>query len=205
MYSSKVSLKLHIKVIHDGIKKHKCQICNKAYRLSGELNRHVEIQHENIRNFECDICKRYFGMRAQLMSHIKTVHDKKRDFKCKECSAAFGTKGELNRHTKIIHNNIRDFVCTICNGAYGTRYQYYNTFWCVWVRHSFLLDFVVQGRFLGKGTQTALTFFGNSYKRSTIIGPTLDWTKFLFTKTHFLSNRLTLSAIRMPSVCTLKW
>ena len=39
-------MKNHIICVHENLKNHKCDICNKAFSIVKELNRHIKIAHK---------------------------------------------------------------------------------------------------------------------------------------------------------------
>ena len=58
----------------------------------GYLKVHIEVVHEGIKRHECDICQKRFGTRQNMLKHIKSVHegikrktDKKRSYPCDQC------------------------------------------------------------------------------------------------------------------------
>ena len=82
-------LKLHVETVHEGIKNHQCQFCDKKFGQSDNLKRHVKIVHEGIKDHQCKICNKKFGTSGNLKRHVKNVHvhdgvDKSRSLKRKK-------------------------------------------------------------------------------------------------------------------------
>ena len=67
----------------------------------GELKTHVKIVHERIKNHQCQICEIKFGTLGNLKSHVKTVHDGIKNHQCQICDQKFGESQNLKRHVKI--------------------------------------------------------------------------------------------------------
>jgi len=67
------------------------------------LKRHVEIVHENIKRYVCTICKAKFGQSHNLKAHISGVHEGAKPFECKFCEKRLSSKQLLNHHIKRIH------------------------------------------------------------------------------------------------------
>lgn len=51
------------KLIHDNIKRFKCDICNKYFSRSSYLTIHKLI-HAGIKNYQCDVCNKVFASQA---------------------------------------------------------------------------------------------------------------------------------------------
>ena len=53
--TSKSSLRFHLKNVHENEEKaFKCNICNKAFKLLGNLKMHHQVVHGNIKQHKCD-------------------------------------------------------------------------------------------------------------------------------------------------------
>ena len=61
---------------------------------------HVETVHDGIRKFKCDSCEKQFTKSSDLNAHVVTVHQKKEDFKCTKCSKTYGVKSKLKMHSR---------------------------------------------------------------------------------------------------------
>ena len=47
------TLKKHINSVHEGLKNHKCNLCDKAFSQPSDLKFHI---HEGQKNHKCDLC-----------------------------------------------------------------------------------------------------------------------------------------------------
>jgi len=95
-----------------GVKRHKCDQCEKCFAASGGLKKHKRT-HTGEKPFKCDQCEKCFTDKGGLTSHKRT-HTGERPFKCDHCLATFST---LNGK-KLHHNNHEEqknykFVCSL--------------------------------------------------------------------------------------------
>ena len=44
---------MHKEIVHKGLKKYKCDKCNKSFATSGNLKIHNEIIHEGLKKIKC--------------------------------------------------------------------------------------------------------------------------------------------------------
>ena len=63
-------LKKHIAVVHDGIRKYRCEKCDKAFSQLGNLKKHISCVHEGMKKFRCHICDKSFGQLGSLKAHV---------------------------------------------------------------------------------------------------------------------------------------
>ena len=80
-------------------KKHKCYLCDKVfYGSSRDLRDHIKSVHEGVKDHDCESCEKSFTTRRHLLSHFKKVHGQKR-FQCDACWKFFGVKYYFLRYT----------------------------------------------------------------------------------------------------------
>ena len=97
----------------------KCHLCDKFYR---DLPLHNKIIHENIKSHECDSCEKSFALKSyQDSSHKATHHKTERKFPCDLCEKCFKDQPGLNLHRKIVHDKIKKFQCAKCNKGFFQR------------------------------------------------------------------------------------
>ena len=68
-----------------------------------ELNYQIKLVHEGVKKYKCDICGKPFGRLNAMKVHVMTVHEGLKNFQCGSCDKAFGQHGDLKRHIKNIH------------------------------------------------------------------------------------------------------
>ena len=83
----------------DGV--YQCGLCYKLYTALCSLKLHIKTIHEGIKkivNMECPVCKKIFTSKSHLNVHVKAVHEGIKDFKCEQCDKAFGDSHKLTKH-----------------------------------------------------------------------------------------------------------
>ena len=113
-FTTPVSLKVHIKNVHEGQKNYSCEQCGKTFTRHESLKVHIESIHEGIKKFICQICNHPWSSKKNLDVHVKTVHEKIKDQICELCGKAFGTASEVKKHKRNIHEGIRPYKCETC-------------------------------------------------------------------------------------------
>jgi Zinc finger, C2H2 type len=113
LYSTKVSLSRHLKVMHPNQKtidlpdggKQKCPKCFKLYSTKVSLSQHFKVVHQNQKsekNFKCQLCPKVYTRKFGLYEHIRAFHQKKLYF-CNSCPKTFKYRRSFNFHIKITH------------------------------------------------------------------------------------------------------
>ncbi len=69
------SLRSLIECVHEKLKQHQCNICQKSFGLASKLKRHVQMNHENKKNYKCDLCEYSAFEQRGLRTHIECVHE----------------------------------------------------------------------------------------------------------------------------------
>ncbi|KAG4065519.1 hypothetical protein HA402_013289 [Bradysia odoriphaga] len=57
--------------VHDGLKLHKCDVCDKGFSRRDHLKKHILI-HTGIKPYCCQVCLKTFGRPDHLRKHIQT-------------------------------------------------------------------------------------------------------------------------------------
>ena len=71
----KVSILLGHSVVHEGLKKYKCNKCGKSFGYASYLKQHNEAIHEGLKRYKCDKCLYSCSDGSNLRKHIKGVHE----------------------------------------------------------------------------------------------------------------------------------
>ena len=91
MFKKRSSLEEHCKSVHEKIRNHKCDQCNKTFALKCNLNKHIKNVHENVKDHKCDICNEIYKSKRNLRYHVETIHEgKKRP--CEKCGKLYTSK-----------------------------------------------------------------------------------------------------------------
>ena len=88
-------MKAHIKEVHQKIKAHKCQECDKLFSRKFDLALHVERIHLKIkpsRKFICKECDAPFERKEYLECHMNKVHLNVKPYECDKCKKSFSLK-----------------------------------------------------------------------------------------------------------------
>lgn len=142
-----VNLRSHIQMVHQKVRRHACNFCDKAFGKKSGLDRHVITVHEKKRCWSCDLCDKSFGEKAQLMRHRK-IHFKstaqtvrsepteppgedevvegesrnnKQRMKCGICKRIVNSRAALKRHKLLIHEGQKNLLCDFCPRMFGER------------------------------------------------------------------------------------
>ena len=107
--------------IHDRVKSHQCQECNKTYRQKAYLQTHINFMHNNFNGFSCLQCNRSFVNNRTLQFHIKAVHEKLKPYRCYECNKLFSINKSLQLHIDCVHKKLKPFQCQQCIMSFGVK------------------------------------------------------------------------------------
>ena len=119
----KTSIKKHIRIIHQGLKPHTCDICNKGFVSKANLENHTYLHNKDptSRPFKCHICPKSFVRNQQLTDHFNS-HKGIKPFICKVCGIEFTNKSNWKRH-RIEHNSkTKEFKCITCGREFARQY-----------------------------------------------------------------------------------
>lgn len=73
-FTQKQHFKLHIDVVHKGIRPHVCSVCSKAFSTNRNLIEHELTHNPLAQKLTCGICKQTFGIKYHLARHLKSHH-----------------------------------------------------------------------------------------------------------------------------------
>jgi len=94
----------HMRLVHDLIRKFKCNLCGYLTTKTCKFKRHMNSRHFNVRYF-CDKCDHSFSTQYHLLRHQRIIHDKIRAYKCNICSYAAKRSELLKKHMEICHTD----------------------------------------------------------------------------------------------------
>ena len=77
------NLKHHVKSVHEGLKNHKCDICDYRSSQSSDLKKHILKYHDDPLNtespmkfsYKCEFCPKTLCDKNVLYKHIRNIHD----------------------------------------------------------------------------------------------------------------------------------
>lgn len=118
-FGRKISLRRHIAAFHEG-KRYKCETCGKEFMMTSNLNKHIKTVHEGKRH-TCEKCGKEFGYMGELKVHIHIVHEGQKDYKCKICSKSFSFSRSLKSHIFNVHKGQKDYQCETCGKYFNNR------------------------------------------------------------------------------------
>eukprot|EP00090_Calanus_glacialis_P040080 TRINITY_DN69855_c0_g1_i1.p1 TRINITY_DN69855_c0_g1~~TRINITY_DN69855_c0_g1_i1.p1 ORF type:complete len:331 (-),score=80.68 TRINITY_DN69855_c0_g1_i1:43-930(-) len=104
-----VSLKSHIKIVHDKIRDHVCPLCQKTFQTRTHLRNHVTKVHLGLKD-ECPICGKHV---QDLKNHQNFVHNKVANFPCDQCDRKCITSTALKLHVSSVHLGEK-VECPVC-------------------------------------------------------------------------------------------
>uniref|UniRef100_A0A0K0DRA4 Zinc finger protein n=1 Tax=Angiostrongylus cantonensis TaxID=6313 RepID=A0A0K0DRA4_ANGCA len=70
----------------DGVKSHKCNVCNKSFGRSDMLTRHMRL-HTGLKPYSCQLCGQVFSRSDHLSTHQRT-HTGEKPYQCPLCQYA---------------------------------------------------------------------------------------------------------------------
>ena len=116
--NDKIASDQHYGVTRNGrIKKYICDICEKAFSQSANLNTHKKWKHSQmpgtLPKHRCNICSKHFNGKNLLNSHLKMYHEKG-DFQCRICQKELQNKASLLSHIRNNHKEEKH-ECIDCN------------------------------------------------------------------------------------------
>ncbi|XP_061188893.1 zinc finger protein 711-like [Saccostrea echinata] len=86
-------------------KKHKCQICAKAFFSEVKRNSHVQEYHVKKVYQQCpyDNCNKVFYKERNLLTHVRALHEIGKVFQCHACPYKCNRQGNLVKHIRTVH------------------------------------------------------------------------------------------------------
>jgi len=81
----------------------------------------IETKKED-QEYKCELCDKVYKLEGNLKNHVAKVHDKKEidnTNKCHICNKILSDKGKLNRHIETVHEKVNKVKCNICKNEYN--------------------------------------------------------------------------------------
>ena len=69
-----------MKLVHDKVRPHRCDVCHKTFTLKGTIDRH-KLVHSGVKPHECKLFDSKFAHSTDPTKHIANVRDKLRPYK----------------------------------------------------------------------------------------------------------------------------
>ncbi|XP_061402535.1 zinc finger protein 43-like [Musca vetustissima] len=100
--------KKHIRFKHTAEKRHKCGLCDKAFKVPTLLREHMAT-HTGVDLYKCNYCTATFKSKSNRSNHCKRNHP-----------LEYPSKKRLTRHLEY-HNPAKEVICDICGKVLRTR------------------------------------------------------------------------------------
>ena len=115
-YKSKMNLRLHIRCVHQKIRRYVCSTCGATFR-SYSGHRDHERAHAGVRLYTCSFCAKKLSNRKRLADHER-IHTGAKPFFCEVCGKNFRESSHLRRHALLHLANRPFYYCTLCDNKY---------------------------------------------------------------------------------------
>merc|ERR1719427_1079162 len=79
-----------------------CPSCPITFTLKVNLRRHIQRVHEGLKPHSCDICEKKFASKNEVKEHM-TMHTGEKAYKCLDCGKSFSQLSSLYGHRKKNH------------------------------------------------------------------------------------------------------
>ena len=122
-FTDSQDLNRHISLLHEGKGPYSCDICEHKFSTSTCLNIHITRVHDEIKPNKCDVCNKTFARRDNIKDHKARVHERKKPFKCDKCESCFAIPRDLKQHSEIVHEGIKPYSCIVCDIKFSQKLQ----------------------------------------------------------------------------------
>lgn len=98
------------------VQKHKCEFCEKVFKLQKRFNTHMKSHLEGKPTFQCQKCRKSYNSVNKWKPIKKNAHDASKQ--CEICQKTFAPIN-FEQHMKIHEDNReRAFKCDLCPKSY---------------------------------------------------------------------------------------
>ncbi|XP_043273992.1 zinc finger protein 2-like isoform X8 [Venturia canescens] len=121
--TNKVSVRTHVRRVHQRDFRYKCDECDKSFMSNCELKDH-RTSHLGTKSFICEICGKAYLQKSYLVAHKRTVHgvvqkSLVKEHHCDICNKNFASEYILQNHAGV---HSRKFLCTHCGKEFATNH-----------------------------------------------------------------------------------
>ncbi|XP_075166579.1 uncharacterized protein LOC142238735 isoform X21 [Haematobia irritans] len=103
LYSTRATLQKHILNMHVlANKEHRCEICGFVSSTMEARRKHIEFKHNPVKKHKCTMCEKAFKTPTLLKEHMAT-HTGIDLYKCAYCEATFKSKSNRSTHCRRHH------------------------------------------------------------------------------------------------------
>ena len=125
-----VSLKSHVKMVHEAQRIHECEVCKMKFKQEKVLENHMTALHSDVKTVTCDKCNSEFPNKVILRRHMKNEHfvkvEKKTVLKKCDLCGKMLKETSLPTHIKDVHENASMVKCGHCNMSFVSKYSLKN-------------------------------------------------------------------------------
>lgn len=112
-FSSKPSLRNHVREYHESVGEHKCSECDKVFNTSKNLDTHM-LTHGD-KKFKCKLCDKSYANPQNLHRHVKEFHKPDKTCTYENCQEKFLDMSSLKEHLDNIHKLDEKLIhCSEC-------------------------------------------------------------------------------------------
>ncbi|KAL6265027.1 hypothetical protein P5V15_005118 [Pogonomyrmex californicus] len=118
---NKVSLRTHIRRVHQRDFPYRCGQCGKGFMSNYDLEDH-RASHLDSKSFVCEYCGNMYSQKSYLIAHMRAIHGQKSEpkkYQCDLCSKSFASEHNLRNHASL---HSQKFLCAQCGKEFATNH-----------------------------------------------------------------------------------